>query len=39
MLVIKRPGYGIAPKYMDLVLGRIARVDIEKDDIVTWEMV
>ena len=39
MLTIKRPGFGIAPKHMELVVGRTARVDIEADDIVTWEMV
>jgi sialic acid synthase SpsE len=38
-LTVKRPGFGIAPKHMDLVVGRTARVDIEEDDIVTWDMV
>lgn len=38
-LIVKRPGYGIAPKDIEHVLGRIARIDIEADDIVTWEMV
>ena len=38
-LTVKRPGYGIAPKHLELVLGRTARVDIEEDDIVTWDMV
>jgi N,N'-diacetyllegionaminate synthase len=38
-LVVKRPGYGIAPKDIDRVVGRIARVDIEADDVVTWEKV
>lgn len=39
MLVVKRPGYGIAPKFMDIVVGRTARVDIEKDDWLRWEMI
>ncbi len=39
MLIIKRPGYGIRPKFLDTVIGREARQDIEKDDIITWEMV
>jgi N,N'-diacetyllegionaminate synthase len=39
MLTVKRPGYGIAPKDIDRVVGRVARVDIEFDDIVTWDMV
>jgi sialic acid synthase SpsE len=38
-LTVKRPGFGIAPKHMPLVVGRIARVDIGEDDIVTWDMV
>ena len=39
MLTVKRPGYGIAPKHLELVLGRSLRVDVEADDILTWEMV
>lgn len=39
MLVAKRPGYGIAPKHLELVIGRQASVDIGYDDVVTWEMV
>ncbi len=38
-LVVKRPGYGIAPKDIDRVVGRIARVDIEADEVLTWEKV
>jgi len=38
-LVVKRPGYGIAPKDLEHVVGRYARVDIEADDILTWEMI
>ncbi len=38
-LLVKRPGYGIAPKHIDHVVGRIARVDIESDEVITWEMV
>jgi sialic acid synthase SpsE len=39
MLTVKRPGWGIAPKHLELVVGRTARVDIPFDEIVTWEMV
>ena len=39
MIIIKRPGYGIKPKFLDIVIGREAKKDIEKDDIITWEMV
>jgi N,N'-diacetyllegionaminate synthase len=38
-LVVKRPGFGIKPKYIDHVVGRHARVDIEFDEVITWEMV
>lgn len=38
-LVVKRPGYGIAPKDIEHVVGRVARVDVEADDILTWEMI
>jgi N,N'-diacetyllegionaminate synthase len=39
MLTTKRPGYGIRPKDIDVLVGRIARVDIEADDVLTWDMV
>jgi N,N'-diacetyllegionaminate synthase len=39
MLTVKRPGFGIRPKHLDIVVGRTARVDIEFDDVITWEMV
>ena len=39
MLTVKRPGFGIRPKLMDLVVGRVAKVDIEEDTVLTWEMV
>jgi len=38
MLTVKRPGFGVAPKHLDLVLGRALRVAAEADDILTWEM-
>jgi sialic acid synthase SpsE len=38
MLTVKRPGWGIAPRDMDHVIGRTLRVDAEADDILTWEM-
>jgi sialic acid synthase SpsE len=39
MLTYKRPGTGISPKHLDLVVGRVARVDIPEDTTITWEMV
>jgi N,N'-diacetyllegionaminate synthase len=38
MLTYKRPGTGISPKHMDLVVGRVARQDIPEDTTITWEM-
>jgi N-acetylneuraminate synthase/N,N'-diacetyllegionaminate synthase len=39
MLVIKRPGYGIKPKFIDIVVGREARRDIKGDEWITWDAV
>jgi N,N'-diacetyllegionaminate synthase len=38
MIAIKRPGFGIKPKLLDLVVGRVASVDIEEDAVLTWDM-
>ena len=38
MLTIKRPGHGIAPKLIEALVGRTAAVDIDDDDVLTWEM-
>ncbi len=39
MLTVKRPGHGVKPKFIELLVGRTARRTIEEDDIVTWDMV
>jgi N-acetylneuraminate synthase/N,N'-diacetyllegionaminate synthase len=39
MLTYKRPGTGINAKHLDMVVGRVARVDIPADTTLTWEMV
>ena len=39
MLTVKRPGYGIKPKYLHVVVGRTARVDIGADEAITWDVV
>ena len=39
MITVKRPGVGIAPKHLELVLGRALTQDVEADDILLWEMV
>jgi N-acetylneuraminate synthase len=36
-LAIKRPGHGLAPRFFDQVVGRIAARDIEADEVLTWE--
>lgn len=36
-LAIKRPGTGIAPKYMEQVIGRKATRDLGEDEVLTWE--
>lgn len=39
MLTQKRPGTGIRPKYLNIVIGRKALIDIEEDTTITWDMV
>lgn len=39
MLVVKSPGIGILPKYIDLIVGREARVTIKADHPVTWDLI
>lgn len=35
-LIIKRPGTGIVPKYLKKVMGKTAKKDIKKDEIIKW---
>jgi sialic acid synthase SpsE len=39
MLTYKRPGTGISPRFLEVVVGRVARVDIPADTTITWDMV
>ena len=39
MVDCKRPGTGIAPKFLEMVIGREARTDISYDTILSWEMI
>jgi len=39
MLDIKRPGTGIEPKYMDMIVGRKASKNIGKNSIMNWGMI
>lgn len=38
-VMAKRPGTGISPQLLDIVVGRIARCDIKEDTVLTWDMV
>ena len=38
-LVIKRPGYGIHPRHLEIVIGRKTLAKISKDDPITWEKI
>lgn len=38
-LMLKRPGTGIKPEHMDIVIGRKVTVDIAEDTVLTWDMV
>lgn len=39
MLVIKRPGTGIKSKYLDKIVGKKARREIKKDELIGWEKI
>jgi sialic acid synthase SpsE len=39
MLTAKRPGLGVPPHLIDLVIGRVARTDIEADQWITWDLI
>lgn len=39
MLAILRPGIGLSPKFIDVVVGRKAQVDIAKDEPITWDRI
>lgn len=38
-LTFKRPGSGIEPKMVDMIINKKAKVDISYDEIITWEMI
>jgi N,N'-diacetyllegionaminate synthase len=37
MLTIKRPGYGIKPKFLHKIIGNIAKNNIKADQWITWD--
>ncbi len=39
MVTIKGPGGGLLPKYLDIVVGRVATKDIEEDYPITWQVI
>lgn len=39
MLALKRPGTGIPPKHLELVIGRRAQKNIQEDEVFQWEMI
>jgi sialic acid synthase SpsE len=38
-IIIKRPGLGIHPSQINVVVGRIAKSDIEEDEPITWDTI
>lgn len=38
-IMLKRPGTGIKPEYIDIVVGRAVTRDLEEDTVLTWDMV
>lgn len=39
MIDIKRPGYGIQPRFFEQIIGRTAKKDIPKDEVIIWDMI
>ena len=39
MISIKGPGGGLLPKYFDIIIGRVAKQDINKDFPITWDLI
>ena len=39
MLIIKRPGYGIKPKFIDIVVGKEIKKDVKEEEWITWDIV
>ncbi len=35
----KRPGTGISPNYIDIVIGREIKKDVDEDTILTWDII
>ncbi len=37
-LTFKRPAHGVSPKFIDEVVGSVAMIDIQDDDVIKWNM-
>jgi sialic acid synthase SpsE len=37
-LTFKRPAFGVSPKFIDEIVGKVAAVDIKDDDVIQWNM-
>jgi N-acetylneuraminate synthase len=37
-LTYKRPAHGISPKFIDDVIGKLATIDINEDEVIQWDM-
>ncbi|OEF04567.1 N-acetylneuraminate synthase family protein [Vibrio genomosp. F10] len=38
-IMLKRPGTGISPEHIDVVIGRTAKQDLTEDTVLTWDMI
>lgn len=38
-LIAKRPGWGVPPKFVDIVIGRELKCDVDEDTILEWNMI
>ena len=36
-IAVKRPGYGIPPKFFEQIIGRTVNKDMNKEDVLTFE--
>lgn len=39
LLSVKRPGTGISPQFLELVIGKRAKRDIRKNSLITWDII
>jgi N-acetylneuraminate synthase/N,N'-diacetyllegionaminate synthase len=39
MLAIKRPGTGLPPKYLEKIIGKKAKRDIRRDEMISWDKI